>query len=104
MKIRFLTSGGIANLHLAYETELEQLPEEKAEKLKQLLEDADVNSLAASLTSKAFGGNDAFTYQLELIGEAETSCLVYTDVTAPEQLRPLLDYLRDLAIEEKLSD
>ena len=71
--------------------DLENLPDEQAEMLAGLLDDADFFKLPADLTKAAMP--DSFTYQITVSSEKGEHSVRVGDATAPDDLRPLLDEL-----------
>ncbi|WP_285767282.1 protealysin inhibitor emfourin [Peribacillus sp. SI8-4] len=105
MLIQFSCVGGMANLDLNVVIDTEELPQGKHEELQQLMQTADLSNLSSSKMAGAKAqGADAFSYQLDIAGETKKQNFSFTDVTAPERVRPLLDYLRNLAMEKKLAE
>ncbi|WP_017152235.1 protealysin inhibitor emfourin [Bacillus bingmayongensis] len=103
MHIQFICNGGIANFDLIFQTDTLELPKEKAKKLLDLIKQANLFSLKSSKAGVATTkGADAFSYQLRIEDGKEQKSFSFTDVTAPQEVRPLLDYLRNLAIAEKM--
>jgi hypothetical protein len=49
-------------------------------------------------------GFDSFSYQLDIADVKKKQSFSFTDITAPDEVRPLLDYLRNLAIEIKMAE
>ena len=103
MRIDFESSGGFANLQLAYHADTDTLPKEQAEDLSKLVQRSGVFDLQQSdLTAKAAGGTpDVVSYHLSLSDGAKQKTLSFNDVTAPPSLRPLVALLRKLALEQK---
>ncbi|MGG0240476.1 protealysin inhibitor emfourin [Bacillus rhizoplanae] len=105
MHIQFSCIGGIANLHLTFQTNTVELPKEIAKELLDLIRQANIFNLKPSelevVTTK---GADAFSYQLRIEDGKEPKSFSFTDVTAPQEVQPLLDYLRNLAIAEKMEE
>jgi hypothetical protein len=104
MQIQFSCTGGIANLNLKYECEIQKLPNEKAEKLLDLLKESrmlEIKSMNEANVSPS--GADAFIYLLKIENGTEKLAFSYTDVTAPKEVQPLLEYLRNLAIAAKMN-
>ncbi|AOH56440.1 protealysin inhibitor emfourin [Peribacillus muralis] len=105
MRIQFSCVGGMANLDLNVVIDTEELPQGKHEELQRLMDTADLSSLSLSkMAGIKSQGADAFSYQLDIAGETKKQSFSFTDTTAPEKVRPLLDYLRNLAIEVKLTE
>ncbi|MET1180602.1 protealysin inhibitor emfourin [Peribacillus simplex] len=103
MHIKFSCIGGFANLDLNFQIDTDELPKEQKEELQNLMMTADLPNAAESKKVKA-QGFDAFSYQLVIADEKKQQSFSFTDITAPEEVRPLLDYLRDLAIEKKMAE
>ncbi|MCY9138026.1 protealysin inhibitor emfourin [Peribacillus frigoritolerans] len=103
MHIKFSCIGGFANLDLNFEIDTDELPKEKYEELQNLMKQADLPNAAQSKMVKT-QGFDSFSYQLDIADEKKKQSFTFTDTTAPEEVRPLLDYLRNLAIEIKMAE
>lgn len=71
--------------------DLDDLPEEQAEALSEMLDDADFYELPADLTQDAMP--DAFTYNITVSSEERQHSVRVSDTTAPDDLRPLLEEL-----------
>ncbi|MGE6720652.1 protealysin inhibitor emfourin [Peribacillus frigoritolerans] len=103
MHIKFSCIGGFANLDLNFGIDTDELPKEKYEELQNLMKQADLPNAAQSKMVKT-QGFDSFSYQLDIADEKKKQSFSFTDTTAPEEVRPLLDYLRNLAIEIKMAE
>ncbi|MCK1992191.1 protealysin inhibitor emfourin [Peribacillus muralis] len=105
MHIQFSCVGGMANLDLNVVIDTDELPQAKRDQLQHLMETADLSnlSLGKMIEAKAKGA-DAFSYKLDILEETEQQSFTFTDTTASGKVRPLLDYLRNLAIEVKLAE
>ncbi|KRF54878.1 hypothetical protein ASG97_05650 [Bacillus sp. Soil745] len=103
MHIKFSCIGGFANLDLNFGIDTDELPKEKYEELQNLMKHADLPNADQSKMVKT-QGFDSFSYQLDIADEKKKQSFSFTDTTAPEEVRPLLDYLRNLAIEIKLAE
>ena len=103
MHIKFSCIGGFANLDLNFQIDTDELPKEQKEELQNLMMTADLPNAAESKKVKA-QGFDSFSYQLDIADEKKKQSFSFTDITAPEEVRPLLDYLRNLAIEKKMAE
>ncbi|MFS0765737.1 protealysin inhibitor emfourin [Peribacillus phoenicis] len=105
MHIKFSCIGGFANLDLNFQIDTEKLPKEKNEELQNLMKTADLPNASQSKKAGAKAqGFDAFSYQLDIADEKKKQSYSFTDITAPEEVRTLLDYLRNLAIEIKMAE
>jgi hypothetical protein len=103
MHIKFSCIGGFANLDLNLKIDTDELPKEKYEELQNLMKQADLPNASQSKMVKT-QGFDSFSYQLDIADEKKKQSFSFTDTTAPEEVRPLLDYLRNLAIEIKMAE
>jgi hypothetical protein len=103
MQIDFASSGGFANLQLTYRGDSDTLPKDQAQELEQLVESSGVFELQQDdfNTSAAIGRADVISYRLTLSDGTRHTTLWMNDITAPASVRPLLAYLRKLAIERK---
>lgn len=105
MQIDFASSGGFANLELAYRGDTNSMPEEQARELESLVESSGVFDLdqedAPSEPKAAAGPPDVIAYRLTVSDGVRQKTLWFNDMTAPAAIRPLLAKLRKLAIEQK---
>ena len=103
MHIDFATSGGFANLPGEYRVDTNTLPEEQAKELTRLIESSGVFDLQQddANPSVTVGRADVISYRLSLSKGDRQITLWLNDVTAPAAVRPLLAFLRNLAIEQK---
>lgn len=105
MYIQFSCIGGIANFDLTFQADTGELPKEKAEKLLDLIKQSNLFNLRLSEGEIAtIQGADAFSYELRIEDGEKKKSFSFTDVTAPQEVRPLLDYLRNLAVAEKMKE
>lgn len=103
MQIDFATSGGFANLELNYRADTNSLPEEQAQELIRLVEssgafDLEQEDVNANVT---VGRSDVISYRLTLSEGARQTTLWFNDLTVPASMRPLLAYLRKLALDQE---
>lgn len=103
MQIDFASSGGVGNEELVYHVDTTSLTEEQAKELERLVESSRAFDLQQGeiLHSAATGAGDVIAYRLTIIEGARQNTVWFNDATAPTSLRPLLDQLRRLALEEK---
>lgn len=105
MHIKFSCMGGMANLDLNFQIDTDELPKEKNEELQNLMKTADLpNAQLNKMAGAKAQGFDSFSYQLDIADEKKEQSFSFTDTTAPEAVRPLLDYLRNLAIDIKMAE
>ena len=103
MQIDFASSGGFANLQLNYRADTNTLPEEQAQELTRLVESSGAFDLQQEDVNAnvAVGRADVISYRLTLAEGTKQTTLWFNDLTAPASIRPLLAYLRKLALEQK---
>jgi hypothetical protein len=102
MRIDFESSGGFANLQLTYRANTDELPQELAEELLKLIESSGFFDLQpGEVASTSPGPPDASSYRLSLSEGRRRNSLSFNDFTAPAQLRPLLERLQKLAIDQR---
>ena len=105
MQIDFESSGGFANLELAYRADTNTLSEEQAQELLSFIKSADVFDLKQddipSNAEAGAGPPDVISYRLSISEGPMQNTLWFNDVTAPASVRPLLALLRKLALEQK---
>ena len=96
MQIDFATSGGVANVELAYRADTNTMSEDQAKELETLVESSGVFDLEQDDTNSntAIGRADVISYRLTLSEGRRQTTLWMNDITAPASVRPLLVYLR----------
>jgi len=95
MRILFERSGGFANIRFAGDFDLDDLPADQAELLKELLAQADFPSLPDQMLGKS-PVPDQFNYSVTVETESWHHTVITGDHSAPENLRPLLQKLTEL--------
>jgi hypothetical protein len=101
MHIEFESSGGYANIRLSYHGDTDKLPPETADKLLRLIESSRVFELQQNnIDSSKLGPPDVLFYKLTLHEGNREKSLTFNDITAPNELRPLLSFLQDLAWDQ----
>ncbi|HJR81554.1 MAG TPA: protealysin inhibitor emfourin [Anaerolineales bacterium] len=103
MQIDFSSSGGFANIELAYRGDTNTMPEAQAREVERLVESSGVFDLDQDdlNSNAAIGRADVISYRLTLAEGPRQTTLWMNDVTAPASIRPLLGRLRKLALEQK---
>jgi len=94
-KIFFERSGGFMGRTVKATINLEDLPDDMAKTLEEMLDEADFFELPADLTRPPMP--DAFTYTITVSTTVRQHSVVVSDATAPDDLRPLLEELNKLA-------
>lgn len=95
-RIKFERTGGFAGMRIAADFELDDLPEEQAEQLCELLDDVDFDELPENLMK----GNqvpDGFTYSITVESEEGQHTVTTSDTAAPAKMQPLLELLYQIA-------
>lgn len=101
MHIDFERSGGYANITTTYHGNTDELLEEVANKLINLVESSRVFDLQQSQVAPSSSGPpDVFYYKLTVQEGNKRTSLYFNDVTAPGSLRPFLSLLQELAWEQ----
>ncbi len=106
MQIDFASSGGFTNMDLAFQADTNNLPEEKAREIERLVEESRAFDLEQEDANPnvTVGRADIISYRLSLSDGERQTTLWLNDVTAPASIRPLLSYLRKLAVEQRIMD
>ena len=94
-KIHFERTGGFMGRKVSATIDLDDLDDDQAEFLGELLDEADFFELPADLTKPAMP--DAFTYNITVYSDDEQHSVRCSDTTAPDDLRPLLNELNKQA-------
>jgi hypothetical protein len=95
MQIHFERTGGFANIRFAGNFDLDSMPEEIANQLKQLLEQVDFPSLPEQLLGKP-AIPDQFNYSITVTTPSWQHTVITSDPSAPDPLRLLLQKLTEL--------
>ena len=90
-KIFFERTGGFMGRKVNVTIETDDLPDDQAELLNDLVNDAGFFELPADLTK--LNMPDSFTYNITISSEERQHSVRVSDTTAPDDLRPLLDEL-----------
>ena len=90
-KILYERTGGFMGRKVSVTIDLDDLPDDQAELLDDLLDEADFFELPADLTKPAMP--DAFSYNITVFGDQGQHSVRVSDTTAPDDLRPLLEEL-----------
>jgi hypothetical protein len=94
-RIKFERTGGFAGMRLATDLKLQDLPDEQAETLVELLDDMDFNELPEQMLDKS--GPDQFTYTITVETNKWEHTVVTGESSAPEKMQELLQLLNRLA-------
>jgi hypothetical protein len=95
-RITFERTGGFAGMRIAADFELDDLPEEQAEQLREMLDGVDFDELPENLMK----GNpvpDGFTYSITVESDKGQHTITTSDASAPAKMQPLLELLYQIA-------
>ena len=95
-RIKFERTGGFAGLRIAADFGLDDLPEEQASRLRELLEEVGFENLPENLMK----GNqipDGFSYSITVENEKGQHTVTTSDTSAPSKIQPLLELLYQIA-------
>lgn len=94
MKVRFRQSGGFAGLIKGCEFDTKVLARKEAAALASLIEQSGIHGLKSSQTPNAC---DLTCYEIAVETEKGSEQVSFDDMTLPETLRPLVEYLQQRA-------
>ncbi len=103
LRIEYERTGGFAGLKLSIRFDLDDLPKEQEEQLRDLLDALDFFDLPAQILP-ARPGIDQFTHKIEVEGKKGKHTVLTTDSAAPEKLRELIDLLNIMARTRRKKD
>jgi|SRR5687768_14386427 hypothetical protein len=99
-RIKFERTGGFAGIRIATDLKLDDLPEEQANSIKELLDDLDFEELPEQMINKE-SMPDQFTYKITVETKKGEHTVVIGDASAPEKMQELLQLLNRLARTRK---
>ena len=99
-RIKFERTGGFAGMTIARDLKLDDLPEEQAHTLSELLDDLDFGELPEQMTGTE-SMPDEFTYVITVETKKWEHTVVTGDASAPEKMQALLQFLNRLARRKK---
>lgn len=101
-RIKFERTGGFAGMRIATDLKMDDLPDEQARRLSDLLEDLDFEELPEQMINKA-SMPDQFTYKITVQTKQREHTVITGDTSAPEKMQELLQLLNRLARTQKRS-
>ena len=99
-RIKFERSGGFAGIRFAADLKIDDLPEEQAHTISELIGDLGFHMLPAKMMSES-NVPDQFTYTVTVETKQWKHTVVTGDTSAPEKLQELLQLLNRLARMQK---
>ena len=98
-RVRFERTGGFAGIHLSTDLKVDELPDEQANSLMELIDDMDFSQLPEKMIDE--DGPDQFTYVITVEAQKWEHTVVTGDASAPEKMQELLQLLNRLARRRK---
>jgi hypothetical protein len=98
-RITFERTGGFMGLKVNLSLNLDELPNDQAQTLERLLDEADFFNLPTDLVTRP--APDAFHYTISVEMEIHQHTVRFNDPSAPDSLRPLLNDLSGRARSRK---
>lgn len=99
-RIKFERTGGFAGMRIARDLTLDDLSEEQAANLLELLDDLDFDELPEQLIGEE-SMPDQFTYTITVETRDGEHTVTTGDASAPEKMQELLRFLNRLARAQK---
>ena len=99
-RIKFERTGGFAGLRIARDLKLDDLPDEQARTLAELLDDMDFHELPEQMMSDS-NMPDQFTYTITVETKKWEHTVTTGDASAPEKMQELLQLLNLLSRPHK---
>ena len=99
-RIKFERTGGFAGMTIARDLKMDELSEEQAHRLSELLDDLDFEELPEEMLHTE-SMPDQFTYTITIETRRGEHTVVTGDTSAPEKMQELLQLLNRLARTRK---
>jgi hypothetical protein len=94
-RIKFERTGGFAGMRIARDLKMEDLPDEQANSIAELLDDMDFQELPEQMLDESMP--DQFTYVITVETLKGEHTVVTGDASAPDKMQELLRILNRLA-------
>jgi hypothetical protein len=101
--IKYERTGGFAGLKISTSFDLEDLPDEREQQLRDLLDEMDFFKLPVQILPVR-PGSDQFTYKIEVDANGRKHSVMTTDSVAPEKIRQLIEVLNIIARTHRKKD
>jgi hypothetical protein len=95
-RIKFERTGGFAGMTIARDLKMDELSDEQANRLVELLDDLDFEGLPEHMIADE-AMPDQFTYTITVETSRGEHTVVTGDASAPEKMQELLQFLNRLA-------
>ena len=99
-RIKFERTGGFAGMRIAKDLKLDDLPDEQAKTISELLDDLDFEELPEQMMNDS-NMPDQFTYTITVETNKGEHTVTIGDASAPEKMQELLELLNRLARTQK---
>jgi hypothetical protein len=99
-RIKFERTGGFAGIRIARDLKMDDLTDEQADTLRELLDDLDFEELPEQMMDTE-SMPDQFTYVITVETHRGEHTVVTGDASAPEKMQELLQLLNRLARTKK---
>lgn len=96
MQIKLERSGGFTGIPQTHTVSTDQLPEEEARQVSDLVQKAGFYELPCAIRSTQPGA-DRFQYDITVEGERGAHKVTVDEGAVPSQLQPLLDWMKESA-------
>ncbi len=100
MNIIYERSGGFTGMTTTYTFNLENLPDEEAQKLKELIDQIDFSTLPENFENTK-NIPDQFSYTITVESHEWTHTIRTGDGTAPQEIQPLIETLNSLSRSQR---
>ena len=105
MYVDFEFSGGYAFLCASYQGSTDEMTQENSKKFTDLVKNSGILELKQSdISNGTKKGIDLFNYKVSISNVGRKTSLSFDDMSVPEKIRPLLECLKELAIEQTQRD
>ena len=94
MKIRFRQSGGYAGLQMGCDLDTKSLSSDRATQLESLV---NTSGILQANSGRSENAADLISYEIAIETNQGTHQVTFDDLTLPENILPLLEYLQSQA-------
>jgi len=98
-RIKFERTGGFAGIRFAADIELDEMPEDQAQQILELLDDLDFDELPEQMLGNP-QVTDGFMYSITVVTETRQKTVTTSDTAAPKKMEPLLETLTQIAKQQ----
>ncbi len=95
----FDQSGGFAAMHRTFESAIKDLSKQDADKLADLIASSGLMNTTRGIKNLNGAAADVFVYNFKIINGKKAYSATYDDTTLPKSYRPLLDFLKNKAVD-----